>query len=136
MHLGKKLAVGILAAALGTAPVLSAIAADPTGTWQTTTGESRYRVSYCGDGAQLCAKLTWLRADARTQDNLAYLNRYVVKGAVATADNKWEGQLNYAGDSYDGSLTMTGANSMKLSGCKGMFCKTMSFSRIEEVASR
>ena len=133
MHFGKKLAAGILTLAFAAAP---ALAADPTGTWQSTSGESRYRVTYCGNGKQLCAKLTWLRDDARTKGNLAYLNRYVVKGAVATADNQWAGQLNYGGDSYDGSLTLSGDNSMKLSGCKGMFCKTMSFSRLEEVASR
>jgi uncharacterized protein (DUF2147 family) len=130
MHLGKKLAVGILASTLAAAPVFAAIAADPTGTWQSTSGESRYKVSYCGDGTQLCAKLTWLRDDAKTDENLAYLNRYVVKGATPTAANKWAGRVSYAGDTYDGSLTMTGQNSLKLSGCKGMFCKTMSFSRI------
>jgi len=130
MHLGKQLAVGILASVLAAAPAFAAIAADPTGTWQSTSGESRYKVSYCGDGTQLCAKLTWLRDDARTDDNLPYLNRYVVQGASPTAANKWAGQLSYAGDTYDGSLTMTGQNSLKLSGCKGMFCKTMKFSRI------
>lgn len=130
MHLGKTLAVGILASLIAAAPGFAAIAADPTGTWQSTSGESRYKVSYCGDGTQLCAKLTWLRPDARTEENLAYLNRYVVRGATATADNKWAGQVSYAGDTYDGSLTMTGSDSLKLSGCKGMFCKTMNFSRI------
>ena len=130
MHLGKKLAVGILASLIAAAPALAAVAADPTGTWQTSTGESRYKVSYCGDGTQLCAKLTWLRDDARTEENLAYLNRYVVRGASPAADNKWQGQVSYAGDTFAGSLTMTSANSLKLSGCKGMFCKTMSFSRI------
>jgi uncharacterized protein (DUF2147 family) len=127
MHLGKKLAAGILASLLVAAP---AFAADPTGTWQSTTGESRYKVSYCGDGTQLCAKLTWLRNDAKTDENLPYLNHYVVKGATAAAANKWQGQVNYAGDTFAGSLTMIGANSLKLSGCKGMFCKTMSFSRV------
>jgi uncharacterized protein (DUF2147 family) len=133
MHFGKKLAAATLALALGAAP---AFAADPTGTWQSTSGESRYKVTYCGDGKQLCAKLTWLRDDARTKGNLAYLNRYVVKGAVATADNQWAGELNYAGETYDGSMTMSGDNALKLSGCKGMFCKTMNFSRLEKVASR
>ncbi len=130
MHLGNKLAVGIFASLIAAAPVFAAIAADPTGTWQSTTGESRYKVSYCGDGTQLCAKLTWLRDDARTEENLPYLNRYVVKGATATDDNQWAGQVSYAGDTYDGNLTMTGQDSLKLSGCKGMFCKTMKFSRI------
>jgi uncharacterized protein (DUF2147 family) len=129
MHLAMKLAAATLATLIAATP-LTASAADPTGTWQTTTGESRYRVSYCGDGTQLCAKLTWLRKDARTAENLAYLNRYVVKGAAPAAANQWQGQVNYAGDSFAGNLTMTGSNSLKLSGCKGVFCKTMNFQRI------
>jgi uncharacterized protein (DUF2147 family) len=130
LHLGKTLVAGAIAALMAIAPGFAAVAADPTGVWQTTTGESRYQVSFCGNGKQLCAKLTWLRADARTEENLAYLNRYVVRGATAAAENKWQGKVNYAGDSFEGSLTMLDANSMKLSGCKGMFCKTMNFRRI------
>lgn len=129
MHLATKLAAVVLATICVTAPVY-AKAGDPTGTWQTTSGESRYKVSLCGDGTQLCAKLVWLRDDARTSENLAYMNRLVVNGAAPAADNKWKGQVNYAGDTFSGTLTMTGANSLKLNGCQGMFCKTMSFSRV------
>ena len=129
MHLATKLAAAVLATICATAPVY-AVAADPTGTWQTTTGESRYKVSLCGDGTQLCAKLVWLRDDAKTDENLAYLNRFVVKGAAPASDNKWKGQVNYAGDTFAGTLTMTGSDSLKLNGCQGMFCKTMNFSRI------
>jgi len=127
MHLRRTLALALVASTLAMAP---AFAADPTGTWQSNTGESRYKVTYCGDGTQLCARLTWLRSDARTKENLAYLNRYVVQGATATDANKWAGQVNYAGDTYAGSLSMPDDNSLKLSGCKGMFCKTMNFSRV------
>jgi uncharacterized protein (DUF2147 family) len=127
MHLAKSLALAIVTTGLMAAP---ALAADPTGTWQSTTGESRYKVTYCGDGTQLCAKLTWLRDDARTEDNLAYLNRYVVKGAVQSGKNRWEGRVAYDGDVFEGSVTMGGANSMKVKGCKGMFCKSMSFTRL------
>src|SRR5262245_51826170 len=109
MHLATKLAAAVLATLMATAPVL-AVAADPTGTWQSTTGESRYKVTYCGDGKQLCAKLTWLRDDARTDENLPYLNHYVVRGATLADDNKWQGQLSYNGDTFAGSLTMTSAN--------------------------
>ena len=129
MHLAIKIAAAVLATICATAPVL-ATAADPTGTWQTSTGESRYTVSYCGDGTQLCAKLIWLRKDARTEENLPYLNHYVVKGAVAADENEWQGVVNYAGESFEGSLTMTDADSLKLNGCKGVFCKTMKLSRI------
>jgi uncharacterized protein (DUF2147 family) len=127
MHLAKSLAAAILCAGLAVAP---ALAADPTGTWQSTTGESRYKVTYCGDGTQLCAKLTWLRDDARTAENLAYLNRYVVKGAVQSGANRWKGNVAYEGDVYAGQVTMVSANAMKLKGCKGMFCKSMSFTRL------
>lgn len=126
MHLAHKLAAAVLAAGLAAAPTL---AADPTGNWQSSTGESRYKVSYCGDGTQLCAKLTWLRDDARTRENLAYLGRFVVRGAEATSENSWVGKVAYAGDVYDGSVTLVGDDALRLKGCQGMFCKSMNFVR-------
>jgi len=127
MHFFKTLAAGLVAAGLIFSP---ALAADPTGTWQSVTGESQYRVSYCGDGTQLCAKLTWLRDDARSAENLAYLNRYVVTGAVPAGENKWKGDVAYEGDVYAGSVTMVSENAMKLRGCKGLFCQSMNFTRL------
>ena len=127
MQLFNKLALAVLATGLAAGP---ALAADPTGTWQSASGESRYHVSYCGDGAELCAKLTWLREDARTAENLAYLNRYVVIGAVASGDNQWKGHVRYDGDTFAGSVTMVSADALSLRGCKGMFCQTMDFTRL------
>lgn len=127
MHLAKRLAAAVVALGLVATP---AFAADPTGTWQTTTGESRYKVSYCGDGTQLCAKLTWLRDDAKTEENLAYLGAYVVKGAVPAGGNEWQGRVDYNGETFAGSVTMVGANAMTLRGCKGIFCQSMQFDRI------
>jgi|JI10StandDraft_1071094.scaffolds.fasta_scaffold483944_3 uncharacterized protein (DUF2147 family) len=126
MHLAKKLAAALLCAICAAAP---AFAADPTGTWQSTSGESRYKVTYCGDGTQLCAKLTWLREDAKTRENLAYLNRFVVKGAVPAGENTWQGAVAYAGDTYEGSVTLVSETALKLKGCKGMFCQSMNFVR-------
>lgn len=127
MQLFSKLALAALATGLMAAP---ALAADPTGTWQTATGESRYTVSYCGDGTQLCAKLTWLREDARTNENLAYLNDYVVTGAVPAGENEWTGRVRYDGDTFTGSVTMVSSDALKLKGCKGMFCQTLDFVRL------
>jgi len=127
MHLAKSLAIALTMVGLASAP---ALAGDPTGNWQSNTGESRYNVTYCGDGAQICAKLTWLREDAQTKDNLALLNSYVVKGAVPAGEDSWEGNLAYEGDVYAGQVTMVSEDTMKLKGCQGMFCKSMSFSRV------
>jgi uncharacterized protein (DUF2147 family) len=126
MHLTKPLAAAFLFIGLAATPVF---AADPTGNWQSTSGESRYKVTYCGDGTQLCAKLTWLREDARTDENLAYLNRYVVKGATAAGANSWQGNLAYDGDVYEGQVILVSDDAMKLKGCKGVFCQSMNFVR-------
>jgi uncharacterized protein (DUF2147 family) len=114
-------------AALSTAPALAA-GASPVGQWQVTTGEARYSVAACGDA--LCARLVWLRADARTDQNLALLNKYVVRGAQPTATNQWSGDVTFAGHSYDGTMTMVSRNFMTLKGCSGMLCQTYEFTRI------
>lgn len=127
--LNKKAAVAALALGLFAAP---AFAQDlsPVGTWQSTTGESRYKVSLCGDGTQLCAKLTWLRSDARTEENLQYLNKFVVRGAQAIKDNTWKGAVTYNGETVSGSVTLVSDELMQLKGCKLAFCQSVKFVRI------
>ena len=114
--------------ALATAPALAA-SATPVGTWQVTTGEARYAVVSCG-GGNLCAKLVWLRADARTADNLALLNKYVVRGAAPVGGGKWNGNVTFNGHSYDGTMQLVSKNYMTLKGCSGILCQTYEFTRI------
>jgi uncharacterized protein (DUF2147 family) len=110
----------------------SALAQDltPVGTWQTTSGESRYSVSYCGDGTALCAKLIWLRKDAQTPENLALLNKHVVQGARATATNKWRGTVKYDGQTVSGSVTLVNQNKLSLRGCQLIACQNVDFVRL------
>ena len=122
----------IAAAAVSLLVAMPAFAQDPSpiGTWQTSTGESRYSVSYCGDGSQLCAKLIWLRKDAKKPENLAQLNKMVVNGAKAVAANKWRGTVTYQGQRVSGSVTLVDNDRMKLSGCQLIACKSVDFVRI------
>ena len=122
----------IAAAALALCAAAPAFAQDltPVGTWQTTTGESRYSVSYCGDGTELCAKLIWLRSDAKTPENLALLNKHVVQGARATAANKWRGTVKYAGHTVSGSVTLVNQDKLSLSGCQLIACQKVDFVRL------
>jgi uncharacterized protein (DUF2147 family) len=114
---------------LFSAPVLAADL-DPVGQWEVTTGESRYRVTHCGNsGKELCAKLTWLREDARTEKNLGLLNKTIVRGAPAD-ENEWQGTVVYDGEKYDATVTLISRNAMRVHGCSGMFCKSFELSRL------
>ena len=129
-HPLKSLAMAILAAgSLFATPVVSE-EPSPVGKWQTSTGESRYEVSLCGDGTRLCAKLTWLRSDARTAENVKYLNKYVVHGAKPLAPNKWRGTVNYAGEKIAGSVTLVAPDKMRLNSCMLVVCQSIDFHRI------
>lgn len=126
MHLGKKLAFGILALTLGAAPVFAAVAADPAGIWQANDGKSRYKITICADDT-LCARLIWLRD--KNDKNMPYLNEVIVQG-TQSSENKWTGTVKHAGDSYAGTMTMTGEDSLKVNGCQGVFCQTVNLSRV------
>ncbi len=125
MHLGKKIAAGIVAIAFAASPAL-ALAADPTGIWQANDGKSRYKITSCSGGA-LCARLIWLRD--KDDKNIQYLNQVIVKGTLS-AENKWTGTVKQGGDIYAGTMIMTGADSLKVNGCQGVFCQTVNLSRI------
>ena len=122
----------IVALALVLSAVVPSFAQGPTpvGTWQTTTGESRFAVSLCGDGTQLCAKLTWLREDAKSPENLAQLNRFVIRHAKLTAANQWQGTVTYEGHTVDGSVTLVSQNRLSLRGCQFIACQQVEFVRL------
>ena len=129
-HPATKILSAFALSVLASVPVSAADPVSPVGKWRTATGESQYEVTYCGTEGNLCAKLTWLRSDARTPENLAYLNRLVVRGAVPTSDNKWRGTIRYDGQEIPGRMTLVGNDKMVLSGCQLVFCQTVEFQRI------
>lgn len=117
-----------LFAAFSVSPLMAEAAGpNPLGQWQVTTGEARYSVTACAGG--LCAKLVWLRMDARTAANLALLNHYLVRGAQQLGANVWEGHVDINGSSYDGKMTMVGRDFMRLQACSGVLCQTFEFTR-------
>lgn len=124
-----KIAAGLVVLSMSVVPTFSG-ELSPVGKWQSAAGESQYEVTLCGDGTKLCARLTWLRSDARTADNLKYLNKYVVRGAKPTDANKWRGTFSYAGEKVGGSVTLLSGDKMRLSGCKLIMCQTFDFYRI------
>ena len=128
IHRMKHVAAAAILVALGTVPALAA--QSPAGTWQTVTGESRFEVSLCGDGTEVCAKLVWLRSDARTAENLPYLNTYVLLNAKRALNNKWRGEAAYQGEVVKGTLTLVDSDTLTINGCKGALCQKFELSRI------
>jgi uncharacterized protein (DUF2147 family) len=124
-------AAALLVAALGVAPVLAAdTKPTPTGTWQTVDGQARVRVTLCGDGTELCAKLMALNGEARTPGNLQLLNRYVVEQAEPGDANEWSGTLHYDGHTAPGHIVLVSANAITVSGCQMGLCKTLQVRRV------
>jgi uncharacterized protein (DUF2147 family) len=125
-----KIAAAAVALVLTVVPAVAGTFASPEGTWQVTSGESRYEVAMCGDGTALCATLVWLRDDVKTPENLAYLNKMVVVEAEQARPMKWQGQVTYEGKTYDGNITMIDANTLRMAGCKAVACESMIFNRV------
>lgn len=122
-------AIGLAAFSLAPAVAMAA-SATPVGSWEVTTGEARYKVTACGDGGQLCAKLIWLSEAERTDKNLAVLNEYVVRGAQPSGANSWSGNVIFDGRTYEGTMTLVSKNYMTLKGCSGILCQTYQLTRI------
>lgn len=105
-------------------------AATPVGEWALSSGESRFEISACGPDT-LCARLTWLSADAREDEELsALLGSYVMQGAIPAGPNAWAGTVTFDGDTYAGRLTMVDPDTIRLRGCLGIFCRTMELERV------
>lgn len=103
---------------------------NPIGQWELASGESRYAVSHCGkSGQDLCARLVWLREDARTEENVALLNKTVVRGTQAD-ENEWTGTVIYEGKTYEATVTLASASLMKVHSCSGVFCQSFQLHRI------
>lgn len=124
----KFIATAIVATLLSIGPAFAG--QSPAGTWQTITGESRFEVTLCGDGTEVCARLVWLRDDARTAENLEYLDSYVLKGAKRALENKWRGSAEYMGEVVKGTLTLVDGNTITINGCKGALCQKFELTRI------
>ena len=101
----------------------------PLGQWELASGESRYSVSRCG-GEALCARLVWLRDDARTEENLALLDTYVVKGARPAENGGWAGTVTFDGSEYAGTMQVQEDGRMEVRSCSGLLCRSFTLRRI------
>ena len=132
-----------LAASLATL-ASPALAADPTGLWQTPTNGGQVRIARCGQA--LCGTLVTsdhIRREpaARDENNKDAAQRSrTLRGlpmltGFTGGPTEWRGGSVYNpadGGTYRGTITMTGDNSLRLRGCiVAPLCKTQTWTRVQ-----
>lgn len=106
--------------------------ADPVGTWEIEMGDSRYDVTLCGDGTQLCAELIWLGKGADSPENMAYLNTLLIDHARQTRAGEWKGELHLYGQTAQGTIRQVSNDQISLRGCVAwVLCRTYQMYRID-----
>jgi uncharacterized protein (DUF2147 family) len=124
----------LLAALLG---ATAARAQNADGTWLTQAGDARVRISKCGGG--ICGVIVWLRESYDTatgqpatdskNPNPTLAKRSMIglplfSGMRPAGPSKWSGDIYNADDgrNYASSVTVTGADSLRVEGCVGALC--------------
>jgi hypothetical protein len=103
--------------------------ASPDGVWRDKWGTT-FTFSLCGDGTQLCGVLNDIQGESRTEENLAYVNKEVVR-AEQTAPGKWEGTLTLSGGEAKATVELVGPNTIEITGCRALiFCQTIAYQRV------
>ena len=134
-----------ISAALLAAPFAFAQGAEPTGVWLTQAGDARVKISKCGGG--ICGVIVALKepidqATGKPQvddknPNPALKQRPMIglplfSGMSPSGPNKWSGQIYNADDggTYASSVSVTGADTLKVEGCVGALCGGENWTRV------
>jgi uncharacterized protein (DUF2147 family) len=134
----------ILTALLGAPPARAQVNREVTGVWLTQAGDAKVRVRKCGGG--ICGVVVWLREPINRatgkpevddkNPNPALARRPMIglplfTGMRPVGPNKWSGRIYNADDgkSYASSISVAGANNLRVEGCVGPLCGGETWSR-------
>ena len=137
--------IAIIAALLAAPSARAQSASEPTGVWLTQAGDARVKIGKCSSG--ICGVIVWLRdpinpATGKPQvddknPNPALARRPMIglplfSGMRPSGPNRWSGQIYNAddGNSYASSVSVTGADTLRVEGCVGALCGGESWARV------
>ncbi|KAA2235314.1 DUF2147 domain-containing protein [Salinarimonas soli] len=133
----RTIAITGLALAFLAGPAL-AQTADPSGVWQSETGDTRVRIARCGDA--YCGTIVAVRGETKdvNNPNEALRSRNLVGARMIeeirpVQGGGFQGQLyNFRdGKTYTGKMTLKSASAMELSGCVlgGLICRSQTWTK-------
>jgi uncharacterized protein (DUF2147 family) len=136
--MGVRLVLGFILLTAAAAPA-AAQKLSPAGTWLSQTGDTRVRIAPCG--GQMCGTIAWVKSPGKDVHNPdpAQRGRDLVGIRMITMSpsgaEQWKGTLyRYTdGQTFSGSMKMTGQNTMELSGCVagGLICRSQTWTRAQ-----
>lgn len=123
-----------LAGALACGAALPAFSANntPEGLWEPGNKESRYEISYCGNGTDLCALVKWIDPAHLNDNNKKFLNTYLFSEIPMRGTGKWRGTINFQGRKINGEVKQLGADKLSVRACLLFLCEEVTLTRVAD----
>jgi len=103
---------------------------NPEGIWTPGNKESRYDISYCGKGTDLCAKIAWVDPRFVNDDNRKLLGTNLFSEIPMRGRNKWRGTINFQGHRVNGTVKQISENKLSVKGCIFFLCDEVLLDRV------
>lgn len=127
----KALLVAAMAAGAGGQALAAGKIHSPAGLWVTNGGESKYELTLCGDGDDLCAQMVWANDSELGRKLRRYVGEHMLVTAPRVATQKWRGQITIQGYTVNGSVELLDADNIHVRGCQGMLCQGVELIRVK-----
>jgi hypothetical protein len=130
MKMIKPLVLGLALVAGLMAPTMAG-GSNAAGLWEIENSEARYEVRYCGNGLELCARLSWVSPEVSDNQNYRnYLGKDVAARLRPVGPSQWRGAVTIDGQTVDGYVRLVDTQELAVTGCKVIFCETVSMYRL------
>lgn len=130
MNIFGKLSLAGLTALSFSAPALAETT--PEGLWEPGNKESRYEISYCGNGTQLCGLVKWIDPAHLNDGNRKFLNTYLFSEIPMRGKGKWRGTINFQGRKINGTVKQLSADKLSVKACLLFLCEEVTLSRVAD----
>jgi hypothetical protein len=103
---------------------------NPEGLWTPGNKESRYEISYCGKGTDLCAKISWVDPRFVNDDNRKLLGTNLFSEIPMRGRNKWRGTINFQGYRVNGTVKQLSGDKLSVKACLLFLCEEVLLDRV------